>query len=319
MSNNEQDILLDVKDLHTHFTSGYGKNKVTVKAVNGVSFQVKKGETFGLVGESGCGKTTLGRTIIRLYNPTSGEVVFSGKTISGKKDGELQKFLTNNIAMVFQDPIASLNPRMTVQEIIAEGLKIKGIKDEAAGRRMVEESLYRVGLLPEHATRYPHEFSGGQRQRIGIARALIVKPTMVIADEPISALDVSIQAQVINVLNDLKKEMGLTILFIAHDLSVVKYFSDTIGVMYRGRIVEMGEADKVYHNPLHPYTKSLISSIPLPNPHGEKRRVRISYDPSLYHYDADENLQMRPIEEGHSILCTESEYEGYLKQARAFS
>lgn len=160
MNNNEHDILLDVKDLHTHFTSGYGKNKVTVKAVNGVSFQVKKGETFGLVGESGCGKTTLGRTIIRLYNPTSGEVVFNGKTISGKKDGELQKFLTSNIAMVFQDPIASLNPRMTVQEIIAEGLKIKGIKDEAAVQRMVEESLYRVGLLPEHATRYPHEFSG---------------------------------------------------------------------------------------------------------------------------------------------------------------
>lgn len=240
MNANERDILLDVKNLHTHFISGHGKTKVTVKAVNGVSFQVKNGETFGLVGESGCGKTTLGRTIIRLYNPSSGEVTFGGRIISGKKDAELQKFLTSNIAMVFQDPIASLNPRMTVQEIIAEGLKIKGIKDEATVRNMVGEALYRVGLLPEHATRYPHEFSGGQRQRIGIARALIVEPTMVIADEPISALDVSIQAQVINVLNDLKRDMGLTILFIAHDLSVVKYFSDTIGVMYKGRMVEMG-------------------------------------------------------------------------------
>lgn len=319
MSSNEHNVLLDVKNLHTHFASGRGRHKVTVKAVNGVSFQVKRGETFGLVGESGCGKTTLGRTIIRLYDPTAGEIVFNGKTISGKRDRQLQKFLTNNIAMVFQDPMASLNPRMTVQEIIAEGLNIKGIKDEQAIRKMVEESLYRVGLLPEHATRYPHEFSGGQRQRIGIARALIVNPTMIIADEPISALDVSIQAQVINVLNDLKREMGLTILFIAHDLSVVRYFSDTIGVMHNGRIVEMGEADKVYRNPLHPYTKSLISSIPLPNPHGEKRRVRISYDASAHHNEDDDTLQMRQIESGHSILCTENEYEAYLKQANDFS
>ena len=201
MNANERDILLDVKNLHTHFISGHGKTKVTVKAVNGVSFQVKSG------------KTTLGRTIIRLYNPSSGEVTFGGRIISGKKDAELQKFLTSNIAMVFQDPIASLNPRMTVQEIIAEGLKIKGIKDEATVRNMVGEALYRVGLLPEHATRYPHEFSGGQRQRIGIARALIVEPTMVIADEPISALDVSIQAQVINVLNDLKREDVAKVLY----------------------------------------------------------------------------------------------------------
>lgn len=319
MSNNEHDVLLDVKDLHTHFTSGHGRQKVTVKAVNGVSFQVKRGETFGLVGESGCGKTTLGRTIIRLYDPTAGEIVFDGKTVSGKKDRQLQRFLTTNIAMIFQDPMASLNPRMTVQEIIAEGLNIKGIKDEATIRKMVDESLYRVGLLPEHATRYPHEFSGGQRQRIGIARALIVNPTMIIADEPISALDVSIQAQVINVLNDLKHEMGLTILFIAHDLSVVRYFSDTIGVMHGGRIVEMGDADKVYRNPLHPYTKSLISSVPLPNPHGEKRRVRISYDAKAHLYEDDETLQMRTIESGHGVLCTESEYDAYLKQASEFS
>lgn len=319
MNNNEHDILLDVKDLHTHFTSGHGKRRVTVKAVNGVSFHVKRGETFGLVGESGCGKTTLGRTIIRLYDPTAGEIVFDGKPISGKKDRQLQRFLTTNIAMIFQDPMASLNPRMTVQEIIAEGLNIKGIKDEATIRKMVEESLYRVGLLPEHATRYPHEFSGGQRQRIGIARALIVNPTMVIADEPISALDVSIQAQVINVLNDLKREMGLTILFIAHDLSVVRYFSDTIGVMHNGRIVEMGAADKVYQNPIHPYTKSLISSIPLPNPHGEKRRVRINYDAAAYRCEDSEALLMRTVESDHSILCTKSEYDEYLKQANGLS
>ena len=314
MNANERDILLDVKNLHTHFISGHGKTKVTVKAVNGVSFQVKNGETFGLVGESGCGKTTLGRTIIRLYNPSSGEVTFGGRIISGKKDAELQKFLTSNIAMVFQDPIASLNPRMTVQEIIAEGLKIKGIKDEATVRNMVGEALYRVGLLPEHATRYPHEFSGGQRQRIGIARALIVEPTMVIADEPISALDVSIQAQVINVLNDLKRDMGLTILFIAHDLSVVKYFSDTIGVMYKGRMVEMGDADKVYHNPLHPYTKSRIYYITQPNTPGEMRRVRGFYEPSAYK-NYDQRGVMRHVEEGHSILCTPDEYEKYVLMA----
>ena len=199
---------------------------------------------------------------------------------------------------------------MTVQEIIAEGLEIKGIHEEATVRKLVADSLYRVGLLPEHATRYPHEFSGGQRQRIGIARALIIEPSMVIADEPISALDVSIQAQVINVLNDLKKEMGLTILFIAHDLSVVKYFSDTIGVMYYGKIVELAEADKLYNNPLHPYTRSLISSVPLPDPRGEKRRVRLSYDPGCHNYGL-EQPQLREVEKDHLVLCSEKEFAAY--------
>lgn len=281
--------------------------------MNGVSFQVKNGETFGLVGESGCGKTTLGRTIIRLYNPSSGEVTFGGRIISGKKTRSF-KILNQQYSHGVSGSYSLAESTYDRAGNYCRGTKIKGIKDEATVRNMVGEALYRVGLLPEHATRYPHEFSGGQRQRIGIARALIVEPTMVIADEPISALDVSIQAQVINVLNDLKRDMGLTILSIAHDLSVVKYFSDTIGVMYKGRMVEMGDADKVYHNPLHPYTKSLISSIPLPNPHGERRRVRVSYDPSAYNID-DERLEMRHVEEGHSILCTPDEYEKYVLMA----
>ena len=233
MNANERDILLDVKNLHTHFISGHGKTKVTVKAVNGVSFQVKNGETFGLVGESGCGKTTLGRTIIRLYNPSSGEVTFGGRIISGKKDAELQKFLTSNIAMVFQDPIASLNPRMTVQEIIAEGLKIKGIKDEATVRNMVGEALYRVGLLPEHATRYPHEFSGGQRQRIGIARALYNDPEVLILDEATSALDNDTEAAIMESINRLHGRK--TLIIIAHRLQTI----EKCDIVYR---VEDGRA-----------------------------------------------------------------------------
>ena len=260
MNANERDILLDVKNLHTHFISGHGKTKVTVKAVNGVSFQVKNGETFGLVGESGCGKTTLGRTIIRLYNPSSGEVTFGGRIISGKKDAELQKFLTSNIAMVFQDPIASLNPRMTVQEIIAEGLKIKGIKDEATVRNMVGEALYRVGLLPEHATRYPHEFSGGQRQRIAIARALVLKPEFIILDEPTSALDVTIQAQIIKLLQDIRRQRNITYLFISHDMKAVRAMADRIAVMKDGKIVELNTAVQIFTAPQNDYTKLLIEA-----------------------------------------------------------
>ena len=310
----ENNPILQVKDLTVSFNAFAGK----VQAVRGVSFDLNKGETLCIVGESGSGKSVTNKAIMGILSKNAvidrGEILYDGMDLTKLTEEQFCQIRGKRIAMVFQDPIASLNPRMTVQEIIAEGLKIKGIKDEATVRNMVGEALYRVGLLPEHATRYPHEFSGGQRQRIGIARALIVEPTMVIADEPISALDVSIQAQVINVLNDLKRDMGLTILFIAHDLSVVKYFSDTIGVMYKGRMVEMGDADKVYHNPLHPYTKSLISSIPLPNPHGERRRVRVSYDPSAYNID-DERLEMRHVEEGHSILCTPDEYEKYVLMA----
>lgn len=308
----QQTPMMEVKELCTYFTSGRGKKKTTVKAVDHVSFEMGKGETFGLVGESGCGKTTLGRTIIRLYNPTSGEVRFNGREISGKLDGDLRKYITSNIAMIFQDPVASLNPRMTVQEIIGEGLKIKGIKDPAESRERVYQALEKVGLVQEHATRYPHEFSGGQRQRIGIARALVVEPSLIIADEPISALDVSIQAQVVNLLNELKEEMGLTILFIAHDLSVVKYFSDRIGVMYFGKMVELCDSDTLYRHPLHPYTRALLSSIPQPNPKAEKRRKRIFYDPSIHAY-GDEIPEMRQVEPGHMVLCSEKEYEAYLK------
>mgnify|MGYP000699663120 CR=1 FL=1 len=311
MNANERDILLDVKNLHTHFISGHGKTKVTVKAVNGVSFQVKNGETFGLVGESGCGKTTLGRTIIRLYNPSSGEVTFGGRIISGKKDAELQKFLTSNIAMVFQDPIASLNPRMTVQEIIAEGLKIKGIKDEATVRNMVGEALYRVGLLPEHATRYPHEFSGGQRQRIGIARCLVMDPEFIIADEPISALDVSIRAQVLNLMSKLQQERGLTYLFIAHDLSVMRFICNRIAVIHKGVIVELAETEELFKHPLHPYTRVLLSAVPVPNPHVEQKKKVLVYDPSCHNYSANERPIWLEIAPGHFVRGSERELNAY--------
>ncbi|NLV77343.1 MAG: ATP-binding cassette domain-containing protein [Tissierellia bacterium] len=278
-----------------------------------MSFNIYKGETFGLVGESGCGKTTTGRTIIRLYEPTDGEVYFNGKLISGKLTKEEKREVTRDIQMIFQDPIASLNPRMTVKEIIGEGLKINKLCDsEEHMMELIYNMLETVGLTPEHATRYPHEFSGGQRQRIGIARALITNPDLVIADEPISALDVSIQAQVLNLLNKLKEQLGLTVLFIAHDLSVVKYFSDTIGVMYRGKILELADADELYKNPIHPYTKSLLSAIPLPDPNYERYRKRIYYDPSIHNYDVEEP-KLVEIKPGHFIYASESEIHEYKK------
>ncbi len=305
--------VLEVKNLKQYFTSGYGKNKVVVKAVDDISFNIYKGETFGLVGESGCGKTTTGRTIIRLYEPTDGEVYFNGKLISGKLTKEEKREVTKGIQMIFQDPIASLNPRMTVKEIIGEGLKINKLCDsEEHMMELIYNMLETVGLTPEHATRYPHEFSGGQRQRIGIARALITNPDLVIADEPISALDVSIQAQVLNLLNKLKEQLGLTVLFIAHDLSVVKYFSDTIGVMYRGKILELADADELYKNPIHPYTKSLLSAIPLPDPNYERYRKRIYYDPSIHNYDVEEP-KLVEIKPGHFIYASESEIHEYKK------
>jgi oligopeptide transport system ATP-binding protein len=305
--------VLEVKNLKQYFTSGYGKNKVVVKAVDDISFSIYKGETFGLVGESGCGKTTTGRTIIRLYEPTDGEVYFNGKLISGKLTKEEKREVTRGIQMIFQDPIASLNPRMTVKEIIGEGLKINKLCDsEEHMMELIYNILETVGLTREHATRYPHEFSGGQRQRIGIARALITNPDLVIADEPISALDVSIQAQVLNLLNKLKDQLGLTVLFIAHDLSVVKYFSDRIGVMYRGKILELADADELYKYPIHPYTKSLLSAIPLPDPNYERHRKRIYYDPSIHNYDVEEPklVEIRP---GHLIYASESEISEYKK------
>lgn len=312
----ENEYILEVKNLCQHFSSGHGKNKIVVKAVDDVSFAVRRAETFGLVGESGCGKTTTGRTIIRLYDPTGGEVLFDGRDISGKMTKDLRSYLTSNISMIFQDPIESLNPKMTIEEIVGEGLKVRGQKDRDEIHRQVVEMLEKVGLVEEHATRYPHEFSGGQRQRIGIARAIITKPKLVIADEPVSALDVSVQAQVINLLNDLKDEMGLSILFIAHNLSVVKYFSDRIGVMYYGHLVEVANGDDLYKNPLHPYTKALLSAIPEPNPITERTRKRVDYDPDRDHDYSVEKPSMVEVEPEHFVYCSPSELEAYRKQLR---
>ena len=312
----ENEYILEVKNLCQYFSSGHGKNKMVVKAVDDVSFAVRRAETFGLVGESGCGKTTTGRTIIRLYDPTGGEVLFDGRDISGKMTKDLRSYLTSNISMIFQDPIESLNPKMTIEEIVGEGLKVRGQKDRDEIHRQVVEMLEKVGLVEEHATRYPHEFSGGQRQRIGIARAIITKPKLVIADEPVSALDVSVQAQVINLLNDLKDEMGLSILFIAHNLSVVKYFSDRIGVMYYGHLVEVANGDDLYKNPLHPYTKALLSAIPEPNPITERTRKRVDYDPDRDHDYSVEKPSMVEVEPEHFVYCSPSELEAYRKQLR---
>lgn len=306
----KKEKILEIKDLCMDFQSG---RKEKVRALNHVTLDIYKGENFGLVGESGCGKTTLGRTVIRLYNPTSGEILFNGKSISGKLTKSDRDYITSNLAMIFQDPISSLNPRMTVEEIISEGLKIRGMKDPAQCQEVVNNLLNRVGLLPEHATRYPHEFSGGQRQRIGIARALAVKPSFIIADEPVSALDVSIQAQVINLLMDIKKEMDLTILFIAHNLAVVKYFSDRIGVMYFGTLVELADADELYDHPLHPYTKSLLSAIPLPDPLREKDKQRLYYDPAVHDYSTHQP-RLQEVRPGHFVYASDPEVEQYRKE-----
>lgn len=305
-------ILLEVKNLKQYFPLG---GKSVVKAVDDVSFHIYEGETFGLVGESGSGKSTTGRTIIRLYDPTGGEVIFDDKVISDKKLPKDDKVYVNkHMQMIFQDPMACLNPRMTVMDIIAEGLDIHGLcKSKKERTQRVYELLKTVGLNEQHANRYPHEFSGGQRQRIGIARALAVEPKFIIADEPISALDVSIQAQVVNLLRKLQKENGLTYLFIAHDLSMVKYISDRIGVMHKGKLVELASSDDLYENPLHPYTKSLLSAIPLPDPDYEKTRERIKYDPSIHDYSTEspEWVEIRP---GHFIYGSKSELANYEKE-----
>jgi ABC-type oligopeptide transport system ATPase subunit len=306
----EREKILEIKDVCMDFKQ---KRHKVVHAVNHVSLDIYKGENFGLVGESGCGKTTLGRTCIRLYDPTSGQIIFDGHDISGKLTKDTRKFLTSHMAMIFQDPIASLDPRMTVQEIIAEGLHNQGYKDKAQIDSMVKEMLNKVGLLPEHATRYPHEFSGGQRQRIGIARALVLKPEFIIADEPVSALDASIQAQVINLLMDMKEEFGLTIMFIAHNLAVVKYFSDRIGVMYYGTLVELADADDLYVHPLHPYTKALLSAIPEPDPLSERRKTKLYYDKSMHDY-SKEKPSLQEVVPGHFVYCSDSEKEAYLKE-----
>ncbi len=406
METNNSEVLLQVKHLCQYFKMGKGE----LKAVDDVSFDIKKGEVFGLVGESGCGKTTTGRSIIKLYDITSGDVIFKGVRIcagkrsyeqaianakkefgekmaaasneaekkrlndelsaiiaenkkkiaeanydqkhcdkeyrekrvaevtekyqklieqaSGEKKQQLQTEFANElrkakktrlvtqIQMIFQDPIASLDPRMTVREIISEGLIIQGERDRKVIDEKVYEMLELVGLVREHASRYPHEFSGGQRQRIGVARSIIMNPDLIIADEPVSALDVSIQAQVINLLNELRERFGLTILFIAHDLSVVKYFSDRIGVMYYGKMVEMASSDELFLNPLHPYTRSLLSAIPLPDPIYEKNRKRITYNPLVEHDYSVDKPSFREIKPGHFVMCNDAEYQRYLERLK---
>ena len=400
MQNNE--ILLKVENLCQYFKMG----KSELKAVNNVSFDIHRGEVFGLVGESGCGKTTTGRSIIKLYDITSGNIYFKGVRISAGKrsyqdaikkakedykaavkehpekaaelkaqmeatvaeqkellkkaaydhkncdkeysknlqaackmkyealiaradDAEKEKLkieyknemrkakrtkLVTQIQMIFQDPIASLDPRMTVQEIIAEGLVIQGERDKKVLEEKVYEMLELVGLVREHASRYPHEFSGGQRQRIGVARCIIMNPELIIADEPVSALDVSVQAQVINLLNELREKFGLTILFVAHDLSVVKYFSDRIGVMYFGNMVELATSDELFKHPMHPYTRSLLSAIPLPDPIYEKTRQRIVYDPLAEHDYTVDKPSFREIAPGHFVHCNDAEEARYKKE-----
>lgn len=386
----EDNVILRVENLCQYFSM----NGAELKAVDGISFEMKKGEVFGLVGESGCGKTTTGRSIAGVYRITSGKIFFQGRLIAAgtrsleerikrakqeRRQGLLSKEeydklvselketmrkeqdealhcnrlysreakqkldesvdaealradpaalaeyqkkarliarekFTTRIQMIFQDPVASLNPRMTIRETIAEGLVIKGIKDKKYIAETVNRVLDMVGLLPDHADRYPHEFSGGQRQRIGIARAIIMEPDLIIADEPVSALDVSIQAQVINLLNELRRKLGLTVLFIAHDLSVVKYFSDRIGVMYYGKIVELASSEELFAHPLHPYTKALLSAIPLPDPDYEEKRVRLLYNPLVDHDYTASQPSFREVKEGHFVYCDDAEFEKYREE-----
>ena len=307
----EREKLIELKDLQITF--GSGKKKFV--AVDHVNFDIYKGETFSLVGESGSGKTTIGRAICRI-NPTSGgDIYFKGQKINGKIPKELDREVIRKVQMIFQDPMASLNERAKVEYIVAEGLLNHHLyKDQNDLHEKVMDALHEVGLLPEFASRFPHEFSGGQRQRIGIARAIVLEPDLIIADEPISALDVSIQAQVINLLNDLRNKMGLTIMFIAHNLSVVKYFSDRIGVMYYGKLVELADSDELFEHPLHPYTKSLLSAIPYPDPHHEKHRQRIEYKPLKEHDYSVNKPSLREIKPGHFINCNDEEFERYKKE-----
>ena len=294
-STNDKKKLVEVKHLKQYF----GTKKNVVKAIDDISFDIYEGETFGLVGESGSGKSTTGRALLRLYQPTDGEILFEGKDIATLTKGKGLLEFRKEAQMIFQDPYASLDSRMKVRDIIAEGIDIHHLAATKEERnQMVDELLETVGLNREHANRYPHEFSGGQRQRIGIARALALNPKFIVCDEAISALDVSIQAQIVNLLKKLQKEKGLTYLFIAHDLSMVKYISDRIAVMYRGRIVEMGPAECVYANPQHAYTKSLLSAIPLPDPREEKNRRRVIYKGE----DFNENATLQEVEPGHLVL-----------------
>lgn len=300
----KKEPLLHVEDLKQYFKVS---RKSVTKAVDGISFDIYDGETYGLVGESGSGKSTTGRSIIRLYEPTAGKIIFDGHDISKKLSKEDEQFLRTNMQMIFQDPMACLNPRKKIKEIIAEGLEIHNIcSSEKEIDEKVSNILEKVGLSAEQATRFPHQFSGGQRQRVGIARALVMNPKLVIADECISALDVSIQAQVVNLMKDLQDELGTTYLFIAHDLSMVKYISDRIGVMHLGHIVETGTTDEIFDNPIHPYTKSLLSAIPHTNPIVEKQRVAMSYSPEEYGVDYTKGTYHQ-LSDTHSVLATDEE------------
>lgn len=310
--NYNQEPILKVDGLKQYFKVS---NSFTVKAVDDVSFEIYPGETYGLVGESGSGKSTIGRSVIRLYDPTAGKILFEGKDISGKMSKDTQKLLRNDMQMIFQDPMASLNPRKKVEDIIGEGLDIHHKFANAAERdQMVKAILKKVGLAPEHATRYPHQFSGGQRQRVGIARALIMNPKLIIADECISALDVSIQAQVVNLMKDIQEETGTAYLFIAHDLSMVKYISDRIGVLHLGHLLETGTTEEIFNHPVHPYTRSLLSAIPSPNPVVEKKRVAETYDYKTSGIDYTKGTK-HLVEGSHYVRCTDEEFTEWMKKA----
>ena len=308
MPSENREVLLDVKNLCVDF----GSRRHPFHAVSDVSFQIFRGETFGLVGESGSGKTTIGRSIIRIHPTASGEVWFQGKRISGKISRELDREVTRKIQMIFQDPMASLNERAKVDYIVSEGLYAMGKHlTEEERQAKVAKALSDVGLLPEFASRFPHEFSGGQRQRIGIARSLIMEPDFIIADEPISALDVSIRAQVLNLMSKLQKERGLTYLFIAHDLSVVRFISDRIGVIYKGQLMELAGSEQLFAHPLHPYTRALLSAIPMPDPVGERGKKLVVYDPGRHQYSDTNPPLWEELEPGHFVRGSASELEEY--------
>ncbi|MBQ4553138.1 MAG: ATP-binding cassette domain-containing protein [Clostridia bacterium] len=303
------DVILSVRDLHVTF----GQKRKKFEAVRGVSFDIYQGETFGLVGESGSGKTTIGRAIIRVYPTSGGEIIYKGEKINGKIPKELDRRVTRQVQMIFQDPMASLNERAKVDYIVGEGLYNTGEKISKQERQQrVEQALLDVGLLPEFSSRFPHEFSGGQRQRIGIARALIMKPDFIIADEPISALDVSIRAQVLNLMSHLQKERGLTYLFISHDLSVMRFICDRIAVIHKGLLVELADTETLFRHPLHPYTRALLSAVPMPNPAYEKQKVPLVYDESVHDYSVDQPRWVE-IEPRHFVLGNESELTEYAK------
>lgn len=313
MNQEKHEPLLEVKELRQYFRIN---RKQTVKAVEGVSFEIFPGETYGLVGESGSGKSSIGRSVIRLYDPTSGSVLFKGEEIGGKLDKQKEKLLRTKMQMIFQDPMASLNPRKKIIDIIGQGLDLNGVtKTQAERDKKVFEMMERVGLSTEFADRYPHQFSGGQRQRVGIARSLIMEPDLIIADECISALDVSIQAQIVNLMKDIQKETDVAYLFIAHDLSMVKYISDRIGVLHLGYMLETGTTDEIFNNPIHPYTKSLLSAIPFPDPELERQRKPLTYDYAASGLDYSQGKNHH-IDGSHYVWGSDADLKGWQTESK---